>query len=208
VVRDTKFKSLAKPAPEMIYLPSLQGPVFAATVKIELRSGMQPKALAAAVQTRIRNLRLPLKVESAVTLDDEIGTSLLNERIRMQASGLFGGLSLLLICIGIHGLMAYAVARRSREIGIRMAIGATPLAIGWQVWKDTLRIVLAGIVLAIPGLFAAMKAISGFLFGLPSFDFESAAIAALAMLLTALIGSALPALRAACLNPVDALRTE
>jgi ABC-type lipoprotein release transport system permease subunit len=110
---------------------------------------------------------------------------MLNDRLRMQASSLFGAIALLLITAGIYGLMAYSVARRTREIGIRMAIGSALAAI--------VRLVLIGILIGIPGAVAVMKAVGGMLFGLPPIDPVSLGAAALSLSLTGTAASVAPA---------------
>jgi transcriptional regulator len=161
-VKDIKFTNVTTPAPDVVFVPLFQDQNLGArsgSAKPQVRSRMAPQDVAALVRARIRAQSLPVVVESAQTLEDAIGASMLNDRLRMQASSLFGAIALLLITAGIYGLMAYSVARRTREIGIRMAIGSAPAAI--------VRLVLIGILIGIPGAVAVMKAVGGMLFGLP-----------------------------------------
>jgi len=208
LVKDIKFTSVAAPAPDLVFQPLLQGQNHTTTVKLQVRSRMEPRDVAALVRARIRDANLPVTVESAVALEDQIGASLQNDRVRMQASSLFGALALLLITAGIYGLMAYSVVRRTREIGIRMAVGSSGAGIVRLVLKDSLRLVLYGLIVGLPGAVAVMKAISTMVFGLSPVDPMSLGVAALILFVTGIVASVAPAWRAAHLDPVHALRVQ
>ncbi|SPF43378.1 conserved membrane hypothetical protein [Candidatus Sulfopaludibacter sp. SbA4] len=208
IVRDIKFYSLAEPAPDVVFRPLRQGVSYTSTARLQVRSRMQPGDLAALVRARIREAHLPVRVESATRLEDEVGATLLNDRLRMQASSVFGVLALLLMTAGIYGLMAYSVVRRTREIGIRMAIGSRPIAIVRLVLQESLMLVAAGVLLGLPAALAVMKAISGMVFGLSPADPVSLGIAAAVLSVTGILAGAVPAWRAAHLDPVEALRVE
>jgi ABC-type antimicrobial peptide transport system permease subunit len=209
VVNDTKFGSLADPAPETVYLPVLQASeVIPDDVIVHIRSSLGPETIAAMLRSRIRAEHLPVTVQSASTLQDEIASTLHTERLRMQASSLFGALALLLIVVGLYGLMTYSVVRRTREIGIRMAVGSNPAGIMGLVLNESLRLVLFGVIIGIPGAVALMKAVSSMLFGLSPADPASLALAAFVLAITGIAATAAPAWRAAHLDPMNALRVE
>lgn len=209
VVNDTKSGSLSEEAPETIYLPVLQvSEVISDDVIVQIRSSLGPEAIASMLQSRIRAAHLPVTIESASTLQDEISATLRTDRLRMQASSLFGALALLLIVVGLYGLMAYSVVRRTREIGIRMAVGSQPAGIMRLVLNESLLLVLFGVTVGIPGAVALMKATSSMLFGLSPADPVGFAMAALVLTITGIAASAAPAWRAAHLDPVSALRVE
>ncbi len=208
VVKDIKFTSLAAPAPDVAFQPLLQGENHNETVKLQVRSRMAPGEVAALVRNRIREARLPMSVESVSALEDAIGASLVNDRLRMQASSLFGALALLLIAAGVYGLMAYSVVRRTREIGIRMAVGSSSGKIVRLVMAESLRLVWIGIGVGLPGAVAVMKGISTMVFGLSPVDLASLGIAALILAATGAAAAAVPAWRAAHLDPVEALRVQ
>lgn len=211
IVNDIKFGSVTAPPPDVVFQPLLQGQNNSATtsaLKLHVRSPMAPREVAALVRSRIAELHLPVSVEKAAPLEEAIADSMLNDRIRMQASGVFGILALLLITAGIYGLMAYSVALRTREIGIRMAVGSHPAGIVRMVLRQGVRLTLAGVILGLPAALAVMKAVSGLVFGLAPLDWASVALAALVLCVTGIVASTAPAWRAAHLDPVEALRVQ
>ena len=208
IVGDTRFANLSKPAPDIVYVPVAQSSGFASGVVLEVRSAMDPQAVAALAAARIREEHLAVAVRSATRMIDEIGDTLADDSIRMQASSIFGALALALIGSGLYGLIAYTVARRTREIGIRMAVGSSAAGIVGIVVRQSLRLVAVGVLLGIPAAVAVMRAVSGLVFGLPPVDYASLAIAAALLGAAGLAASAVPAWRAAHLNPVKALRVQ
>ena len=211
IVNDIKFTKVTEPAPNVVFQPVTQdwfGGARSPGIKLQVRSRMAPDDIAALVRARIRERRLAAAVDGARSLEDAIGKSMLSDRVRMQASSLFGALALALIAAGIYGLMAYSVARRTREIGVRMAVGSKPAEIMRLILHDSLRLALIGIAIGLPGALVLMRAVSGMLFGLAPFDPASLVAAAAFLLATAVAASAAPAWRAAHLDPVQALRVE
>jgi ABC-type antimicrobial peptide transport system permease subunit len=160
------------------------------------------------VDALVRNAHLPLKVSPATAFTEEIGATLEDDYIRMQASSLFAALALALIAFGLYGLMAYTVARRTREIGIRAAMGASTGRIVILILRQSVRLVAIGIVIGIPGAVAAIRALSGIVFGLPQVDLVSLSAAAALLAAVGAAASFVPAWRAAHLSPVQALRVQ
>ena len=209
IVNDIKFGSLTAPAPDVVFQPLLQGQNNGATtssLKLQVRSRLKPADVAALVRSRIRDMGLAVSVDRAAPLEDAISHTIANDRIRMQASGVFGMLALLLIAAGIYGLMAYSVATRTREIGIRIAVGSQPGKIVAMVLRQGSQLVAAGVILGTPCVLVVMKAISRLVFGLAPIDWTSVAVAVLILSVTGILASLAPAWRAAHLDPVEALR--
>jgi predicted permease len=211
IVNDIKFSLVTAPAPDVIFQPLLQGQhngATTSTLKVHVRSRMSSQEVAALVRTQIAELHLPVSVDSAAPLQDAISASMVDDRTRMQASGLFGILALLLITAGTYGLMAYSVAMRTREIGIRMVVGSRPPEIVRLVLRQSLSLVLTGVLVGLPGAAAAMRAVSSLVFGLSPIDWTSLVVAALLLWATAILASVVPAWRAAHLDPMKALRVQ
>ena len=130
------------------------------------------------------------------------------ERLLAQLSGFFASAGLLLACIGIYGLVSYAVVRRTAEIGLRMALGAEPSSIVCLMVRESSTLVLAGLAIGFVALIPAMRLIKAMLFGVSAADPVTMVSAAAAMLAAALLASYLPARRASRVDPMAALRNE
>jgi len=137
-----------------------------------------------------------------------IDQSLSQERLIAMLASFFGGLALLLVCVGLYGVMSYTVVRRTREIGIRMALGAQPGTVRRQVLRETLWLVAGGISIGVPAVLASARLVSGLLFGLEPRDPLSVAMAVLLMTVVALFAGYLPARKASQVDPMEALRHE
>jgi ABC-type antimicrobial peptide transport system permease subunit len=142
------------------------------------------------------------------TLKEQVDRSLSTERLLARLSGAFGTLALLLSLVGLYGVMSFVVTQRTREIGIRLALGASPRSALWLVLRDALIMIAAGTAIALPCVAALGRLVESQLFGVKPMD--PVAISAAAILLTtAAVGAAfIPAYRASSVNPTDALRFE
>ena len=160
------------------------------------------------IQTILRNADPTLPISFVRTLDEQVSRSLSTERMLAALTACFGGLALLLALVGLYGVIAFAVTQRTREIGIRMALGATRSATVWMVLRDALLMVAAGMSLALPCVWALGRVVASQLYDVTPTD--PATIAAATVLLGgASLGAALiPARRASSVNPTDALRCE
>jgi ABC-type antimicrobial peptide transport system permease subunit len=149
-----------------------------------------------------------LPITRVTTLDEQVARSITDERIVAQLSAFFGLLAVFLSCIGIYGLMSYVVARRTNEIGIRMALGAERSTVRWLVMREVLVLVAIGVVAGVPAALAGSRLISNMLFGLRGTDPVSMLVAVGAMLAVAMLAGYLPARRASRIEPMVALRYE
>ena len=135
-------------------------------------------------------------------------TSLAAERLLLRLCVLFGGLALLLACVGLYGVIAYRVAQRTTEIGLRVALGATPMSVVRGVLRDTLVLVVAGVAIGVPAALAAGRLLVTFLYGLTPRDPATLIVSIAVLLAAAVMAAALPAMRAARVDPNVALRYE
>jgi predicted permease len=205
-VRDTKVHDLREPTPPMLYEPMFQAPEGNAT--FEVRTSVDPAYAATAVVAAVKAQDSRLPVYAVKSLADQLDDSLVEERLVASLSGVFGLLALLLTCVGLYGLMAYTVNRRTSEIGIRMALGAQRGMIARMVLRETLLLVVCGLAVGVPVALIASRFMATQLFGLKPGDPLTFAIACAGMVAVTLAASYLPARRAASVDPMRALRSE
>jgi predicted permease len=205
-VHDIKVHNLRESAEFMLYQPFLQAPEGGAT--FEIRTKTEPEHIQAAALDAIKAVDSRLPIFGVKTLDNQLDDSLVEERLVASLSGLFGLLALLLTCVGLYGLMAYNVHRRTSEIGIRMALGAERGRIARMILRETLLLVACGLVLGLPAAALASRLIASQLFGLKAADPMTFFAACFIMAAVATAASYLPARRAASIDPMRALRTE
>ncbi len=172
-----------------------------------MRTGESPEALAKTVSHEIESLGHEYALRTR-TVAQTIDAGLVEERVTAMLSGFFAALALLLASIGLYGLMSYTVTRRTREIGIRVAVGAQRENVLWLVLRETLALALFGIAIGIPSAITAARLISTMLFGLSPSDLPTIAAVSLLLLLVALFAGYLPARRTSAIEPIVALRAE
>ncbi|HEY3188888.1 MAG TPA: FtsX-like permease family protein, partial [Solirubrobacteraceae bacterium] len=206
IVGDVKERGLAEENPPEIYLPYAQLPV--STMDILLRTSTGPMTLAPAAAGVVHGLDPELPVARVRTLDDIVARSISEPRFYVVLLGAFAGTALFLAALGIFGVMSYAVVQRSREIGIRVALGAHPAHLRRMVLGQALLLAAGGVVVGLLGSLALSRVIAGLLFELSPTD--PGTLAGVAALLTgvALLASYLPARRATRVDPITALRSE
>ena len=204
VVRDAKYNNLRVDARPMIYMPYAH--LTRSLRALEVRSSLPAAAIAGPVRAALSEASREVMIRSVFPLSEQVASSLAAERLLLRLCVVFGGLALLLACVGIYGVIAYSVMQRTPEIGLRVALGATPGAVMRGVLRDTLVLVIAGVAVGIPAALFAGRSIASFLYGLTPRD-PATLIGATAILLGAAIAAAaLPAMRAARIDPNEALR--
>jgi ABC-type antimicrobial peptide transport system permease subunit len=142
------------------------------------------------------------------TLDDQMEISLLTERLLATLSSAFGCLATLLAALGLYGVMAFMVARRTREIGIRMALGAGRSSVMWMVLRETLTLAAIGVAIGLTGAYAVTRLIQAQLFGVQPTDLLTLAAASLGIAAVTALAGYIPARRATAIDPMNALRWE
>jgi ABC-type antimicrobial peptide transport system permease subunit len=147
-----------------------------------------------------------VRIARVTTMDDQVNASIVPERLIATLSGFFGGLGALLAAIGLYGLLAYTVARRTNEIGIRMALGATERDVTAMVLKSALGLVLAGLLVGAPIAAWSQRVVASLVENVTLGIAMPIAVAAAAMIAVALLAAYVPARRAARVQPIDALR--
>jgi ABC-type antimicrobial peptide transport system permease subunit len=172
-----------------------------------VRTKESPERLAKAVGHEIDSLGREYSFWTG-TIAEAMSQQLAQERVIAMLSGFFAVLAVLLGCIGLYGLMSYTVTRRTREIGIRVALGAQRRSILLMVLSEALVLAMFGIAIGIPSALVATRCIASMLFGISTNDLPTITGVALLLLLVALLAGFLPARRASAIDPVVALRTE
>jgi len=206
VVADTREVGLGRATEPEIYWPYLQSPRWATYLVV--RSAVPAEPLAAAIRARVRELDPAVSVSNVAPLPSLIERELRTPRMRMTLVAAFALAGVLLAAVGVFGVVSYAAARRTHEIGVRMAVGAGRDEILRLVLAQGMRPVLSGVVIGLLGAVAAGSAIRGLLFEVSPLDLPALAGAAALVLACAALACALPARRAARLDPVAALRWE
>jgi macrolide transport system ATP-binding/permease protein len=206
VVADAKYNNLRKDAEPLLFVPYAK--MTRSLRSLEVRTQQPPAAIAGPVREALSSVTKDIMIRQVIPLSDQVDQSLAAEQMLLRLCLLFGALALLLACVGLYGVIAYSVAQRTNEIGLRVALGATPLGIMRGVLRDTLLLVVLGIAIGIPAALAAGPLLVSFLYGLTPRDPATLALATGILLAAATLAAALPALRAARVDPNVALRHE
>ena len=206
VVGDVRHQALERNAGPDLYKPSLQ--LAWKQMHFVVRARSNPLALVPAIRREIAAGAPEVGAFNFVSLEQEVANSLWQSRLRGWLLGFFSVVALALAATGLYGAVAYGVAQRTREIGIRMALGATRAAVLRLVLGQGMRAVAFGIAAGIGGALIVTRALNASLFGVGSNDLASYGGACILLAVTAAAAALIPARRASCVNPMEALRTE
>jgi len=207
VVRDAKYENMREVIPRQVFRPTEQVKP-ASGVVFYVRTAQDPAVFYGSVRQIVREQDSNLPVYEMRTLEQQVDRSLVAERMISVLSAAFGVVATILASIGLYGVMSFSVARRSREIGIRMALGAEPGKVLKMVLRDVGVLVAIGVTIALPAYFALAKFVDSQLYGLSPNDPSSIAGATLLILAVAFVAGFMPARRAASVDPIQVLRYE
>jgi predicted permease len=207
IASNSRLFDLHNAAAPVVYVACSQYPQWTQEGHLFVRTREAPEALARAVGHEIESLGHEYP-SSTKTIAQEVDQALVEERVIALLSSFFAALALLLASIGLYGLMSYTVTRRTREIGIRMTLGAPPRSVLWVVLREALALALAGLGIGIPCALAASRLLASMLFGLSPHDLPTLAAVSLLLLTVALLAGYLPARRASRIDPMAAVRVE
>jgi predicted permease len=205
VAGNAKYQDARVAAPPTVYIYT---PAFTGASDVSLRTVVAPTAVVADVRRVLTDVFGAGTVRSVTTLEAQVDASIVPERLMATLSAFFGLVGALLAALGLYGLLAYAVARRTREIGIRMALGATRSQILRVILKDALRIVALGVAIGAPLALWGNRLAATMVEHLSPHAVRTTTIAAAGMVVVAIVAAYVPACRAAHVEPVDALRLE
>jgi predicted permease len=207
VVRDTKYESMRNEVPLEVYRPYHQME-FALGMYSYIRTTRDPEQLFPGIRRTVAQLDPELPVFEMKTLEKQMDESLVTERLVATLSTGFGFLATLLAAVGLYGVMAYMVAQRTREIGVRMALGAASSDVVWLVMKEVFLLAGIGIVVGLPAAYGLTRFVKSQLYGIQPNDAMTIVLSVLGIALVALASGYMPARRATTVDPMRALRWE
>ena len=205
IVRDVKYNSVRDEVPPTMYVPYRQA---SGGVMLEVRTAGDPVSAMGGIREAVRRIDSNLPIMDMSTQMEQIERRFLQEKLFAQANAFFGGLAVLLAAVGLFGLMSYSVARRTNEIGIRMALGARSQDVLRLVMRESMTLVVVGIVIGLAVALGASRLVKTLLFGLAPTDVFSLMGAMLVMIAVSAFAGYLPARRASRVDPMVALHQE
>ena len=206
VVKNAKYVALQERPHAVAYFPYSQHIQYFGNFSVRYSGDSRP--IVAGVRHAVAAVNRNIMVSEVSSLAEEVDDATVNQRLVAQLSASFGVLAVFLMCIGIYGLMSYAVTRRTNEIGVRMALGAGRSNVLWLVMREILMLVAIGVAIGVPVALAGNRLVSRMLFGLTPADPVSLFTAIALLLVIAVLAGYLPARRASLVNPTVALRYE
>jgi predicted permease len=207
VVKDDKSAGLKKVAPRFVYAPYMQNKTVT-SISVYVRATRAPGEMARALRRAVQQADANLPVFGMKTMQAQVDEFLFTERLIAMLSGVFGLLATVLAAVGLYGVMAYAVTRRTREIGIRMALGADRAKVVRLVMSEVAGMAAIGIGIGLPCAIALGQLVQSELFGVTAADATTLALASLALAAVSILAGYVPAWRATRVDPVVALRYE
>lgn len=208
VAGDAKYHTVRETPARRFYVPYFNPIEEVRNANVEVRTAGEFGGLPMLIRQAVKQAGPNLPTAEVSTMRELLDSSLTTENLVAKLSGAFGGLAIVLSCIGIYGVMAYAVAGRTNEMGIRMALGAQPGSVLFMIMREALLVTLIGAAVGTAGALAATRFLSTLLFGLSPHDPVTLAGAAILLLMIAALAAAIPAWRASRTDPIVALRYE
>ncbi len=206
VVRNTVVNNIGEEPQPLAYLPLVQN--YSPAVTLQVRTSGRPEAVISGVRTQVQSLDTNLALTNVLTIGELLSQGLWAPRMGAALLAVFGGLALLLAVVGVYGVLSYSVTQQTREIGIRMAMGAQTSRVLGLVVGQGMRLAAAGLILGLIVAFAAMRVLSSLLFGVSAHDPLTFGGVSLVLALAAVLACYIPARRATKVDPIIALRYE
>jgi predicted permease len=207
VVGDTKYESMREEIPYELYIPYTQRDMVS-QMTAYVHVAADPAGMTSTLRRVVTELDADVPIYRLRTLDQQVENSLVTERLLATLSGGFGLLATVLAAMGLYGVMAFMVARRTREIGIRMALGASGGSVVWLVMREVTLLVGLGVAIGLPAALGLTRLVQAQLFGVAPSDGATIALATAGIAVVAMLSGYLPARRATAIDPMRALHWE
>jgi predicted permease len=208
VVKDAKYNALDEGSLQAAYFPCTQNAGFYGSFAVRYASGANRGEIIARVRNSIAEINPNILVDGVTGLDDQVNQSIATQSLIARLTSFFGFIAVFLACIGIYGLLSYSVARRTSELGIRLALGAQSRMLLWLVLRESLLLLIIGLAIGIPVALSSTRILKSLLYELSPLDPAAITTAVAAVVVMTLAAAWLPARRATKINPIQALRAE
>jgi macrolide transport system ATP-binding/permease protein len=208
VAKTARYSSLKRNIPPLIYIPYSHNPRSLSRMSFEIRTVGDPLASVNAIRQIVHQADPRIPVLGVNTQSRQIDQTISQERTFAELGACFAALALLISCVGLYGTMAYTVARRTSEIGIRMALGAERRRIIWMVLREILSLVAAGLGIGLAVTWGTTRYIESFLFGMKLYDPLAISLSVGVLVAASILAGYAPASRASRIDPIIALRHE
>jgi predicted permease len=207
MVEDSLYEGPREGVRRQVFLPGAEAPVPLGPA-FYVRTTLAPEQMFGAVRAQVARFDPTMPIYEMKTLERQLDETLRTERLIATLSGAFGILATLLAALGLYGVMAFAVERRTKELGLRMALGAPQRSVLWMVMKEVGVLVAAGLMVGLPAALVASRYVSSQLYGVTPADAQTAVAAVGVLLVVAAAAGLIPARRASSIDPLRALRYE
>jgi predicted permease len=208
VVKDAKYNALDEGALLAGYFPCTQNPGFYGNFAVRYSAGANRGEIISRVRSSIAEINPNILVDSVSSLDEQVDRAIARQSLIAQLSSFFGIIAVFLACIGIYGLLSYSVARRTSELGIRLALGARSRMLLWMILRESLILLVLGLAIGIPVSVGSTRVLKSLLYQLSPLDPTAILTAVAAVVVMTILAAWLPARRATKINPIQALRAE
>ncbi|HEY2856825.1 MAG TPA: ABC transporter permease [Terracidiphilus sp.] len=208
VVKDAKYIALNEGTLMAAYFPCTQNVGFYGNFAVRYAPGANRQEIVSRTRRAIAEINPNILVDSVSSLEEQVDRSIATESLIAKLSGFFGLLAVFLACIGIYGLLSYSVARRTSELGIRLALGAQTRALLWMILRESILLLVLGLAIGIPIALASTRVLKSLLYDLSPLDPTAIGVSIAAVACMTIAAAWLPARRATKIDPSRALRTE
>jgi predicted permease len=208
VVKDAKYIGLGEGTLMAAYFPCTQNPGFYGEFSMRYAPGANRQEIISRTRQAIGEVNSSILVNSVSSLEEQVDDSIATQSLIARLSSFFGIIAVFLACIGIYGLLSYSVARRTSELGIRLALGAQSRMLLWLVLRESLLLLIIGLAIGIPIALSSTRVLKSLLFELSPLDPVAISASIVAVAVMTIAAAWLPARRATKINPIQALRAE